>query len=74
MSEFCAACGKELPANIRQIRHRTQDDLRPITCNRECDIERRKQQGIFKAMSEAGREARSQAVALSNRSNPRRKK
>ena len=74
MSDFCAFCGKELPANIRQVRHRTQDDTRPITCDRLCEVERRKRDGMFKAMSKAGKEARSTAVARSNHINPRRKK
>ena len=71
--DFCAFCNKELPENTRQRRHRTQDDTRPLCCNREHEVERRKQAGMYKAMSLAGRAARSAAVATSNREKPRRK-
>ncbi len=74
MSDTCAFCGAELPPNIRQLRHRTQDDMRPLCCNRKHEVARRARDGIYKDMSDAGRVARIAAVIVSNSERPRRKK
>jgi hypothetical protein len=74
MADFCAFCDNELPANIRQVRHRSLDNTRPLTCDRECETSRRRRDGLFKAMSAAGKDARIQAVTKSNHEHPRRKR
>lgn len=73
MTDFCAFCKKELPEDIRQLRHRSQDDIRPLCCDRECEIQRRKRDGIYTAMSATGREKRGVAVHASNINHPRRR-
>jgi hypothetical protein len=73
MTEFCASCGQELPVNIRQMRHRTTNDMRTVTCNRTCEVNRRKKIGLYKQMSQMGKSARSAAVTVSNHLHPRRR-
>ena len=72
----CDFCGKEIPDDVIAHRHYTDEELRTrkIVCNHACDIARRRRDGQFKAMSQVGKDARSKAVATSNREKPRRKK
>lgn len=72
MADFCKFCNKQLPENIRQLRHRASDDTRAVYCDRACQVAHRREKGDFKAMSETGRQKRGQAVARSNRLKPRK--
>jgi len=75
MDVYCAYCGTKIPDEVVKSRHRTQEELQqPMCCTREEDILRRKRDGIYKAMSEAGREGRQRAIPQSNREKPRRKR
>jgi hypothetical protein len=74
MSDFCAFCGKELPPDIRQRRHRGSDDRRPLFCGRAHQVAYYWQKGHYRAISAQGREARSEAVRQSNHLQPRRRR
>jgi predicted anti-sigma-YlaC factor YlaD len=67
------SCGKAIPEAVWKAR----TSRRPVThhfCNRQCRAAYDRVTKRFKAMSEAGRDKRSQAVSQSNREKPRRKK
>lgn len=71
--DFCAnpSCHKPLPADIRQKRHRTQDDNRPLFCDRDCKDEWQTVTGLAKHYSEMGKAGR---IAFLQRVRPRRPK
>ena len=73
----CVVCHKEISEAAFARRHysvKRTPDKDKVTCSRKCQVELRKRNNLYKAMSEAGREARSVAVTKSNKEHPRRKK
>jgi hypothetical protein len=76
----CVICEKIIPEETIQRRHYTlYSPTKPIpprdemVCSRKCGNELRVRKGLYKEMSDAGADARSQAVSKSNREKPRRK-
>jgi hypothetical protein len=77
----CAFCGAPLDETaLKKKRHFTDAELealhageKTVCCDRDHEVLRRSRDGFFKAMSVAGRDARSKAVTLSNQRHPRRK-
>ncbi len=67
---ICDECGAVIPKNVADHRRRSAHHY----CNRECRAIYEKEHGILKAMSKAGKAARSLAVAASNTKHPRRRR
>jgi hypothetical protein len=66
--QHCAFCGAVIPPRV--MAHRR--DAKHHFCNREHAIAWQRQTGHYKAMSDAGREARGAAVTTSNAQHPRK--
>jgi ribosomal protein S26 len=75
MSIVCDACGKEIPDEVIKARHYSQSQIPQHSFHdRQCATAWRIETGFYKAMSLAGRAARSAAVTKSNSERPRRRR
>lgn len=75
---ICVICNQVISAATIEKRHyssaKPMPSIEKMTCSKKCQNVLRHRDGLYKRMSQQGRDARSKAVAQSNRDNPRRKK
>src|SRR6266487_165404 len=77
-SYICCICEESIPDDKIQRRHYSKAKPMPspdrMTCSKKCQNLLRSRDGLYKRMSQQGRDKRSKAVAQSNRDHPRRKR